>query len=124
MFQLTDFVIIILLINILVADRVENVKIIGNNITKDEITLPDPYENASLTLVGPKAELSFTKNVYFTTFIQYNTQMENVNFNTRFQWRFKPMSDFYIVYTENYLTPRYGIKNRALVLKFIYWLNV
>ncbi len=94
------------------------------NITKDEITLPDPYDNASLTLIGPKVELSFTKNIYFTTFIQYNTQIENVNLNTRFQWRFKPMSDFYIVYTENYLAPGFDVKNRALVLKFIYWLNV
>jgi len=94
------------------------------NITKNEISLPDPYDDASLTLIGPKMELSFSKNIYFTTFIQYNTQMENVNFNTRFQWRFKPMSDFYIVYTENYLSPAFDVKNRALVLKFIYWLNI
>ena len=45
MFQLTNFVIIILLINILVADRVENVKIIGNNITKDEIILREIQHN-------------------------------------------------------------------------------
>lgn len=94
------------------------------DITRDEIILPYPYDNASLTLIGPKVELSFTKSMFFTTFIQYNTQQENVNINSRFQWRFKPMSDLYIVYTENYLPPTFQVKNRALVIKLIYWLNV
>ena len=94
------------------------------DITRDEILLPYPYENASLTLIGPKVELSFTKSLFFTTFIQYNTQQENVNINSRLQWRFKPMSDLYVVYTENYLPPQFNIKNRALVIKLIYWLNV
>ena len=92
--------------------------------SQDEIKLPEPYSNAYLTLIGPKVELSFTKSIFFTTFFQYNTQLNNFNINSRLQWRFKPMSDFYIVYTENYITPILGIKNRALVFKFIYLLNL
>ena len=30
--------------------------------------------------------------------------IENININSRLQWRFKPMSDVYLVYTDNYDT--------------------
>jgi len=48
------------------------------------------------------------------------------------QWRFAPVSDFFLVYTDNYFAesiPNYYIKtwtpkNRALILKMTYWLNV
>jgi len=93
-------------------------------LSQDEVKLPDPYENFQLTLVGPKIELSFTKSLFFTTFIQYNTQLKNVNINSRFQWRFKPMSDLFIVYTDNYYSPNLSIKNRAVVVKFIYWFTL
>lgn len=91
---------------------------------QNNIWLPDSFAATSITVLGPKIELSFTKSMFFTTFIQYNTQIENVNVNARFQWRFKPMSDLYIVYTENYNSYNIGIKNRALVVKLVYWINV
>jgi len=91
---------------------------------QNEITMPEGFENASLTLIGPKIELSFTKELFFTTFIQYNTQAENMNINARLQYRFRPMSDLFVVYTDNYLPYNFSIKNRALVMKFVYWLNL
>lgn len=94
------------------------------NIEQNEISLPDSFPDASIWLIGPKIELSFTESLFFTTFFQYNTQVNNININTRFQWRFRPMSDLYIVYTDNYYSPNFSIKNRALVIKLIYWLNV
>ena len=81
-------------------------------------------ENVKLTLISPRFDLTFTKKIFFTTFIQYNTQINNVNINARFQYRFKPMSDVYLVYTDNYNSNIFGIKNRALVIKLIYWLNL
>jgi len=90
----------------------------------DKIDMPDGFDDVSLWLVGPRFDLSFTKKLFFTTFIQYNTQIENVNINARFQYRFKPMSDLYIVYTDNYNSNIMGVKNRAVVVKFIYWLNL
>jgi hypothetical protein len=94
------------------------------NVQQNEITMPEGFQSTYLTLIGPKIELSFTKKLFFTTFIQYNTQIDNVNINTRFQWRFRPMSDLFIVYTDNYNSNIFGIKNRALVVKFVYWLNL
>lgn len=87
-----------------------------------------------LLLVGPQAELSFSRNLFFSTFVQYNTQALNININTRLQWRFRPMSDLFIVYTDNYKT-LYGQmtfaeslgylkgRNSALVIKLVYWFN-
>lgn len=98
--------------------------VFGLSITQNEIWMPEGFNNASLLLVGPEFQLSFTKKLFFTTFIQYNTQVENVNINARFQYRFKPMSDLFIVYTDNYNPILLGVKNRALVVKLIYWINL
>jgi hypothetical protein len=92
--------------------------------SQDEIKLPAPYTKAYITLIGPKVELSFTKSIFFTTFAQYNTQQNNINLNCRLQWRFKPMSDLYIVYTDNYYSIDLAKKNKALVIKLIYWISV
>ncbi|MEM6699144.1 MAG: hypothetical protein AAF599_12150, partial [Bacteroidota bacterium] len=71
-----------------------------------------------------RIDLTFTKSLFWTTFIQYNNQIDNLNINSRFQWRFRPVSDLFIVYTDNYFPDDFVNKNRALVLKLTYWLNV
>lgn len=92
------------------------------------IGLPKPYASAAFWLVGPRAELSFSRSVFFSTFVQYNTQVNNININSRLQWRFRPVSDLFLVYTDNYFSDQFfqqaRTKNRALVLKLTYWLNV
>ena len=85
---------------------------------------PDIYGDASFSLIGSKFEISFNRNLFFTTFLQYNTQNNNFNINSRFNWRFKPMSDLYIVYTENYRADDLNIKDKALVMKINYWFNL
>jgi hypothetical protein len=52
------------------------------------------------------------------------SRRDNLNINSRFQWRFQPMSDLYIVYTDNYAVEFWGPKNRALVIKLNYWFNL
>jgi hypothetical protein len=94
------------------------------NINYTRVDLPAPYASADLFLIGPRIDLTFTKNLFWTTFIQYNSQVENLNINTRLQWRFAPVSDFFLVYTDNYDTYDFGVKNRALVAKVTYWLNL
>ncbi len=100
----------------------------------NRIRLPAPYSNSDLLLIGPRVELAFSTKLFFTAIMQYNNQVNNVNFNARVQWRFKPVSDLFIVYTDNYYATE-GIengaafrsfqpKNRALVFKLTYWLNI
>ena len=90
----------------------------------NKITLAKEYGDAIIHLIGPKAEISFNNNMSWTTFLQYNTQAENFNINSRFQWRYKPMSDIFIVYSDNYATTTYAAKNRGLIFKMTYWLNI
>ena len=88
----------------------------------NRINLPTPYTSTFLNLYSLQAQISFTTNLYLTTYLQYNTQADNFNINSRIQYRFKPMSDIFLVYTNNY-DILLNEKNRALVLKFVYWLN-
>ena len=103
---------------------------INVDISYDDISLPSPYTSISYFLISPRLELTFTNKIFWTTFVQYNEQADNVNLNTRFQWRFLPASDIFLVYTENYLPGEtlgsidFDSKNRALVLKISYWLNI
>ena len=88
------------------------------------IDLPKPWGETVFWLIGPRIDLTFTNKLFFTTFLQYNEQLKNINLNTRFQWRFKPASDLFLVYTDNYYSSPLFIRNRAIVLKFTYWWNM
>jgi hypothetical protein len=93
-------------------------------IERNEIRLPDPYGDANFTLATGRAEINFSTNLFWTTFLQYNTQADNFNVNSRLQWRFAPMSDLFLVYTDNYqVANMFGPKDRQLVLKVNYWLT-
>lgn len=98
--------------------------------TYNRIRLPEGYNKADFWIVGPRADITFSKSIFWTTFIQYNNQINNININTRFQWRFKPMSDLFIVYTNNMFAETVGAdnrfqqKNQALVVKLNYWFNL
>ena len=94
------------------------------NIEYNDLDFPDAYGREKLLLINPRIEFNFSKNLFWTTFLQYNTQGDNFNINSRFQWRYKPMSDLYIVYTDNYAVKFWGPKNRTLVVKMNYWLNL
>lgn len=90
----------------------------------NRIQLPGVYGNTKLILIAPRIEWNFNTRLFWTTFIQYNTQRNNFNINSRLQYRFRPMSDLYVVYTDNYyVTPVMTNKNRALVFKLSYWIN-
>ncbi len=91
--------------------------------TFNNIVLPSPYKSAHLLLIGPRLDFTFTDKLFFTSFIQYNNQIDNLNLNLRFQWRFAPVSDLFIVYTENSFPGDYKIKNRGMVVKLSYWFN-
>jgi hypothetical protein len=90
----------------------------------NDIRLPKPWGQTTFWLVGPRLDVTMTNKLFFTAFTQYNQQQKNMNVNTRLQWRYKPASDLFLVYTDNYLPTPFTVKNRALVLKFTYWWNV
>lgn len=104
--------------------------------TLNFIRLPKPYSSSNLYLLSPRVDLTFSKNLFWTTFVQYNSQIDNLNINSRLQWRFAPVSDFFLVYTDNYFTSNFTDQDsmqsfqawqprqRAIVFKLTYWLNL
>lgn len=100
----------------------------------NDIRLPQPWGRTTFWLVGPRFDVTMTNTLYLTTFVQYNEQQKNMNVNARIQWRYKPASDFFLVYTDNYLPNSaqigqdvpglFSVSNRAIVLKWTYWWNI
>jgi hypothetical protein len=116
--------------------RIQPYGSIALSTTYYNISLPLPYKSAKLLLIGPRFDFTFTDKIFFTSFIQYNNQIDNMNLNLRFQWRFAPASDLFIVYTQNSFAPDmfgiyngnsdqegFQVKNRGLVFKLSYWFN-
>jgi hypothetical protein len=87
------------------------------------LDLPKPWGNNAYLLVGPKIDLTLTNRFFYTTYIQYNQQQNNLNLNMRLQWRYKPASDLFLVYSNNYYATPFTTKNNAFILKFTYWWN-
>ena len=117
--------------------RIQPTGIISLDVNYTRINLPSPYNSTTLWLIGPKAEIAFSRSIFLNAFFQYNNQINNFNTNIRFQWRFKPVSDFFLVYTDNYFATAddkifvnglpvnsFQVKDRAIVAKFTYWLNL
>ena len=81
-------------------------------------------KNIDILLINSSVEFDFSTKFFWTSFFQYNTQQNNFNMNSRLQWRFSRMSDFYLVYTDNYKADIFQPQNRALTLKVNYWFNL
>ena len=116
-----------------VSYRIQLHAVISLNFTYNRIRLPQPYNKADLLLLGPKFDFTFSRKVFWTTYLQYNNQINNLNINSRLQWRFKPVSDLFLVYTDNYFAETSSHdqvfyvgqpKLRALVIKLTYWINL
>ena len=96
------------------------------------VMLPDSLGTSKINLLGLKAEYSLSTTKYITGFLQYNTQTEKMNVNIRFQWRYRPMSDIFLVFSQNYnqfnsVLPNrdiyMGPSYRSLAAKWVYWFN-
>ena len=90
----------------------------------NKVDLPGEFGEADLHLFRTNVQISFSNSMFLTSSLQFNSQSENYNFFTRFQWRYRPMSDIFLVYTDNYEMNGLGIKNRQVVFKATYWLNL
>ena len=96
----------------------------GVRYVQNRVDLGATHGSTGLHLLGPTVDITFSNKMFWTTFLQYNTQSENLNINSRFQWRYLPMSDIFLVFSENYTSNDLNIKNRGIVFKVTYWLNL
>ena len=93
-------------------------------VSYNHILLDKPWGVNGFWLLGVKSNFTFTKNVFFSNLYQYNEQQRLWNFNSRFQWRYKPASDIFLVFNSsdsNILVPN---RNWNITLKINYWINL
>jgi hypothetical protein len=107
---------------IIFNQKIEPWGAVGINADYNRVMLPYPYSTNTLYAVGPKADISFTKSLFLNTIIQYNGQNQNLNVYTRIQWRFRSLSDLYIIYTNNHNSNPWERRDHALTAKLVYWL--
>ena len=93
-------------------------------ISYNNITLQEPWGTNGFWLLGVKSNFTFTKNIFFSNLYQYNEQQKLWNFNSRFQWRYKPASDIFLVFNSSDNRIMEPNRNWNLTLKINYWINL
>ena len=93
-------------------------------VSYNHIELEEPWGTNGFWLLGVKSNFTFTRNIFYSNLYQYNEQQKLWNFNSRFQWRYKPASDIFLVFNSSdtrMLTPN---RNWNLTLKINFWINL
>lgn len=57
-----------------------------------------PWGSFDQTLVGFRVRFNFTPDLQLNSFIQYDTDSQNVGINSRIRWIFNPQGDFFFVF--------------------------
>lgn len=104
--------------------RVQPILELSSVINYNQFDLPQPWKEQSFWLVGLKANLTLTDNLFFSNLYQYNEQVDLWNFNSRLQWRYKPASDIFLVFNSNEVTIPSFSSGWNLTFKINYWLNL
>lgn len=72
-------------------------------------------------VVRTRATYTLTPRVYVSGIVQYNSTTTSIGSNLRLRWEYRPGSEVFVVYTDDYDTvdrPAVpGLRNRAFVLK-------
>ena len=62
---------------------------------------------------------SHSTKMFVNALIQYNSTVDEIESNIRFNWSYKPLSDLFLVYNERRSTTG-GVVDRALIAKLTY----
>lgn len=68
-------------------------------------------------LAGLRVKYAWSTTLFGSTFIQYNSQTKTVVTNARLAWRYAPLSDVFLVYTERQNTATSVRNERTIALK-------
>ena len=96
---------------------------LSSTLSYNNINLPAPWNTTEFWLIGSEVDITFTNKLFFATLFQYNEQSKNFNLNSRLQWRYKPASDLFLVYTNNELLAPLDGRIWSITLKLTYWFN-
>jgi len=96
---------------------------LSSSLNYNHLDLPAPWNTTAFWLIGSEIDVTFTNTLFFANLFQYNEQSRNFNLNSRLQWRYKPASDLFLVYTNNQLISPLQGRSWSLTLKLNYWFN-
>jgi hypothetical protein len=83
----------------------------------NDVVLPSgPF---ATDLVAARIRYLFTTNLFLNSLIQYNSDTREVSSNVRFNFIYRPLSDFYLVYNERRSSTG-EVLDRALIAKITY----
>ena len=68
-------------------------------------------------LAGLRIKYARSTTLFGSTFVQYNTQSKSFVTNARLAWRYSPLSDVYLVYTERQNTLTHVRNERSVAIK-------
>jgi hypothetical protein len=83
----------------------------------DDVRLPSG--DFTTNLVTTRLRYSFATTMFLNALIQYNSTIREFSSNIRFNWIYKPLSDFFLVYNERRSSTG-EVRERALIAKLTY----
>ena len=76
----------------------------------------------ALKVARTRATYTLTPRMFVSGIVQYNSAGTSLGSNVRFRWEYRPGSELFVVYTDDYDTearpPVIALRNRAFVVKF------
>ncbi len=99
---------------------------LGGNYQLNVIRFPDRNESLNAHVVGFRVQTALDVHLSFSTLLQYNSALDDVDVNTRLRYNFREGNDLWLVYNEGLTTDRDGLvgprqpfsQRRAVMLKY------
>jgi len=91
----------------------------------DDIELPEGRFTSHI--IRQRLGLSFSPTLFTNTYIQYNDAAELLNLNLRFNWLYRPGSDLFLVFNQNWHAPSLSdlsTADRQVIVKFTYLIEL
>lgn len=80
-----------------------------------------PVGDFTVHVVRQRVNFAFSPNLFWNTFLQYNSADELISVNSRFNWIYKPGADVFLVYNQSWDTGNATRPaDRAVIFKFTY----
>ncbi len=82
-----------------------------------------PQGAFDIGLFSQRVDFTFTPNLRLNTIVQYNDDTEDLGLNVRLHWIYKPGSDLFVVYNENWMEEDLRQRlstHRQIAVKFTY----
>ena len=82
-----------------------------------------PQASFTATVLRTRATYTVTPRMFVSGIVQYNSAGSSFGSNVRFRWEYRPGSELFVVYTDDFNTDELrpnvtALRNRAWVIKF------